>query len=75
MIDIKGVLLQWLTNFLIKNLQLKIRIFQTKNTDQLHSSFIDNIWGANLADMQSIREFNQEICFLLCVIDIFSKYA
>ena len=31
MIDIKGVLLQWLTNFLIKNLQLKIRIFQTKN--------------------------------------------
>ena len=31
MIDIEGVLLQWLTNFLIKNLQLKIRIFQTKN--------------------------------------------
>ena len=27
MIDIEGVLLQWLT----KNLQLKIRIFQTKN--------------------------------------------
>ena len=31
MIDIKGVLLQWLTNFLITNLQSKIRIFQTKN--------------------------------------------
>ena len=25
--------------------------------------------------MQLIREFNKGICFLLCVIDIFSKYA
>ena len=79
MIDIKGVLLQWLTNFLIKNLQLKIRLFQTKNqlknnTNQLHSSFIDNIWGANLADMQLIRKFNQEICFYYVLL-IFSAYT
>ena len=25
--------------------------------------------------MQLIRKFNKRICFLLCVIDIFSKYA
>ena len=25
--------------------------------------------------MQLIRKFNKGICFLLCVIDIFSKYA
>ena len=35
----------------------------------------DNIWGAYLADMQLIREFNKGIRLLLCVIDIFSKYA
>ena len=39
------------------------------------SPFIDNIWGADLADMQLINKFNKEIHFLLCVIDIFSKYA
>ena len=34
---------------------------------------IDNICGANLVDMQD--KFDKEIRFLLCVIDIFSKYA
>ena len=40
-----------------------------------HSFFIDNIWGADLANVQLINKFNKEIRFLLCVIDIFSKYA
>ena len=40
----------------------------------VYSSFIDNIWGADLADMQLISKF-KGIRFLLCVIDIFSKYA
>ena len=31
--------------------------------------------GANLADMQLLRRYNKGIRFLLCVIDIFSKYA
>ena len=39
------------------------------------STFIDNIWGANLADMQLISKFNKEIRFLLCVIDTYSKYV
>ena len=33
------------------------------------------IWDADLADMQLISKFNKEFRFLLCVIDIFSKYA
>ena len=41
---------------------------------KVYSSFIDNIWGADLADMQLIGKFNKEFCFV-CVIDIFSKYA
>ena len=35
----------------------------------------DNIWGADLADMQLLRRYNKGVRFLLCVIDIFSKYA
>ena len=31
--------------------------------------------GADLADMQLISKFNKGIHFLLCVIDIFSKYV
>ena len=42
---------------------------------KVHSSFKDNAWGADLADMQLIRKFNKGIRFLLCVIDIFSKYV
>ena len=37
--------------------------------------FKDNTWGADLADMQLISKFNKRFRFLLCVIDIFSKYA
>ena len=37
--------------------------------------FIDNICGADLADAQLISKFNKGLPFLLCVIDIFSKYA
>ena len=39
------------------------------------SSFRDNIWGADLADMQLLSKFNKGFRFLLCVIDIFSNYA
>ena len=42
---------------------------------KVYSSFRDNIWNAHLANMQLIRKFNKGIRFLLCVIDIFSKYA
>ena len=42
---------------------------------KVQSPFIDNIWGADLADMQLTSKFNKEICFSLCVIDICSKYG
>ena len=40
-----------------------------------YSSFTDNICGADLTDMQLISKFNKGFRFLLCVIDIYSKYA
>ena len=42
---------------------------------RVHSTFKDNIWGADLADMQLISKFNKGFRFLLCIIYIFSKYA
>ena len=42
---------------------------------KVHSSFIDNNWNVDLADMQFLSKFNKENCFLLCVIEIYSKYA
>ena len=42
---------------------------------KVYSSFKDNIWSADLADMQLIRKFNKGFRFLLSVIDILSKYA
>ena len=42
---------------------------------KVYSAFKDNIWGADLADMQLISTFNKGFRFLLCVNDIFSKYA
>ena len=49
-----------------------IRKFEKRNA---HSSFVDNIWGADLADMQLWSKFNEGFCFLLCIIDTYSKYA
>ena len=42
---------------------------------KVHSSFRDNIWGVDLADMQLLSKFNKGFRFSLCVIDSFSKYA
>ena len=42
---------------------------------KVYSAFKGNIWSADLADMQLISKLNKRFRFLLCVIDIFRKYA
>ena len=42
---------------------------------KLYSSFKDNISGVDLTDMQLISKYNKGIIYLLCAIDLFSKYA
>ena len=49
-----------------------IRKFEKR---KVYSSFRDNIWGADLADMQLLSKFNKGFRFLLCIIDFFSKCA
>ena len=78
-------------NFLIKKLQVGLLKKNMQNEElakelhkpiikkfekrKVHSSFIDNLRDADLADMQLISKFNKEFTFFLCVIDIYSKYA
>ena len=45
------------------------------NKRKVYSQFKDNIWGVDLADMQSLSKKNKAIKYLLCAIDLFSKYA
>ena len=41
----------------------------------VYSSFKDNIWGVDLADIQLISKYSKGIRYLLCAINRFSKYA
>ena len=41
---------------------------------KVYSSFKGNTWGVDLANMQLISEYNKGIRYLLCAIDLFSKY-
>ena len=45
------------------------------NKRKVYSQFKDYIWGVDLADMQSLSKKNKGIKYLLCAIDLFSKYA
>ena len=42
---------------------------------KVSSQFKDDIWGVDLADMQSLSRKNRGIKYLLCIIDLYSKYA
>ena len=42
---------------------------------KVYSSFKGNTWGVDLADVSLISKFNEGIKYLLCVIDLFSRYA
>ena len=54
---------------------MKQTIYQKISKTKSTLSFIDNISGADLADMQLISKFSKGFRFLLSVIEIYSKYA
>ena len=51
------------------------QLLENQKKKKVYSGFKDNILGADLADMQLISKSNKGFRFLLCVIDIFRKYA
>ena len=55
--------------------ELHKQIIRKFKKRKVHSSFRDNIWGVDLADMQLLSKYNKGIKYLWCAIDLFSKYA
>ena len=45
------------------------------NKRKVYSQFKDNVWGVDLADIKSLSTKNKSIKYLLCAIDLYSKYA
>ena len=50
-------------------------IIKKFNKRKVYPQFKDNIWGVDLVDMQSLSGKNKGIKYLLCAIDLYSKYA
>ena len=86
--DIKEDWLQWFLRFLIKkstgngvnfmpNQQLADELHKTIikkfKRRKVYSSFKDNIWAVDLADMKLISKYNKIIRCSLCLFNIFSK--
>ena len=42
---------------------------------KIYARFTDNIWAADLAEMESLFFKNKNVKYLLCFIDVFTKYA
>ena len=61
-------------NYQLAN-ELHRQIIRKFKRRKVYSSFRDNIWSIDSADMQSLRKYNKGIKYLLCAIDLFSKYA
>ena len=55
--------------------ELRKPVIKKFNKRKVYSQFKDNIWGIDLADMQSLSKKNKSIKYLLCAIDLYSKYA
>ena len=55
--------------------ELHKSIIRKFNKRKVYSQFKDNIWGVDLAEMQSLSRKNKDIKYLLCTIDLYSKHA
>ena len=56
-------------NYQLEN-KLLTQIIRTFNRRKVYFSFRENIWGVDLADMQSWNKYDKGIKYLLCAIDL-----
>ena len=61
-------------NYQLAN-ELHRQIIRKFKRRKVYSSFRDNTSGVDLDDMESLNKYNKGIKYLLCAIDLFSKYA
>ena len=50
-------------------------VFKKSKRRKVYAGFKNNIWAADLAKMKSLYSFNRGVKYLLCVIDVFTKYS
>ena len=62
------------SNYQLEN-ELHKPVIRKLKKRKVYSSFRDNIWGVDLADIKSLSKYNKGIKYLLCAIDLFSKCA
>ena len=78
----------WSINFLIKKKtgsgislneqlakELHEPVIKKFKRRKVHATFKDNIWAADLAEIKSLSLENKNDKYLLCMIDVFTKYA
>ena len=70
----KGTVIKSMSNQQLAN-ELHKSIIRKFKKRKVYFSFKENIWGVDLADMQLISKYNKRIRYLLCAINLFSKYA
>ena len=61
-------------NYQLPN-ELPRQIIRQSKQQKVYSFFRDNIWGVDLADMQSLSKCNKGIKYLLCAVDLFGKHV
>ena len=87
MMDIKGHQKIWSISFFYKKAGSGISINE-QLAEELHKPatrkfkrrkfygrFKDNIWSADLAEIRSLSSKNKNVRYLLCLINVFTKYA
>ena len=42
---------------------------------KVYARLKDNIWAADLTEFESLSSKNKNVKYLLCIIDVFTKYA
>ena len=67
-VSLMNQIISWQMNFINQ-------LFENLKKRQVYSSFRDNIWGVDLANIQSLSKYNKGNKYLLCAIDLFSKYG
>ena len=74
-LDKKAVSGKGIKNNKILAEELHKPVIKKFNKRKVYSQFKNDIWGVDLADMQSLSKKNKVIKYLLCAIDLYSKYT
>ena len=55
--------------------ELRTRALKSFPRRKIHTAYVNQYWGADLVDMSNVKSKNQNITFLLNVVDLYSRFA